>query len=214
MMERSSGVRWERSGPWLPCRGTRGGWARPWRSPSKEDSWFILQQQKSHFGLSPCPCREYSVAISGQGQASVVCERKRAEEALFLQREPPPCRVQRAEPRSHLELGRSNVGAPASPPPPSPSPHPGPRGGAEVGVEVWCEAAAPLSPPTTSAEAVTRHQPPPPPRACEAAVVVPRAEQARKPRVTEIQALASPIALPAQFSSLEKMLQGEQPLSI
>ena len=63
------------------------------------------------------------------------------------------------------------------------------RGGAEVGVEVWCEAAAPLSPPTTSAEAVTRHQPPPPPRACEAAVVPCLGpSKPATPRVTEIQA--------------------------
>ena len=74
-------------------------------------------------------------------------------------------------------------------------------------MEVWCEAApaaAPLSPPTTSAEAVTRHQPPPPPRG--EAAVVPRAEQARPQAQGHRDPSPGPMALPAQISSLEKML--------
>lgn len=121
----------------------------------------------------------------------MVCERKRAEEALFLQREPPPCRVwKRAEQLDLTSIWGGRMSGHEHPLPLPPRlPTQIKRGGAEVGVEVWCEAAAPLSPPTTSAEAVTRHQPPPPPRACEAAVVPCLGpSKPATPRVTEIQA--------------------------
>ena len=158
--------------------------ASPMEKPVKGRLVVHPATAKSHFGLPPAENTVWPLVARVR---SVWYVREREQKRLcFCSASRPLQSLESRAARSHLELGRSNVGAPASPPPPSPSPHPGPRGGAEVGVEVWCEAAAPLSPPTTSAEAVTRHQPPPPPRGEAAAV--PRAEQARKPRVTEIQA--------------------------
>ena len=96
MMDRSSGVRCERSGPWLPWRGSRGGRPRPWRSPSKEDSWFILRKKQDKLPvLLSLPQRENCFSQQqGQGHTlRVVCERKRAEEALFLQYDPALCRL-------------------------------------------------------------------------------------------------------------------------
>ena len=143
MMERSSVVRCERSGPWLSCRGTRGGGPRPWRSPSKEDSWFILQQQKSHFGLPPAENTVWPL-MARVRSVWYVREREQKRLCFCSASEIHAESVEQISPR----IGEVECGSiPSSPPSPSPL-SPGPWGGAEVGVEVWCEAAAPLSTPT------------------------------------------------------------------
>ena len=51
------------------------------------------KKQKNHFGLPPAERTVWPLVARVRPVCGVVCERKRAEEALFLQRERNPRRV-------------------------------------------------------------------------------------------------------------------------